>query len=841
MSIETQAPAVPLVNLTIDDRPVSVPKGTLLIEAARGMGIDIPYLCYHHKLTPFGGCRLCLVEVEKSPKMLAACNTIVGEGMVIRTSTDRVKAQRAGTIEFILLNHPLDCPVCDKGGECELQDRVFECGSAESRMTEPKVHIEDYDLGPLVVRNQDRCIICKRCIKVMEEIVGDNVLEFGQRGVTTEIYTFEHEPFKPGFSGNTIQVCPVGALMSKPFRFRARPWELIKTPSICSLCSMGCNVREDTRENRLLRVVGLENTRVNDGWLCDRGQFGYDYVNSPERLTAPLVRRDGELEPASWEEAYQFLATRLREVKTRYGGKAMGFIGSERASNEDNFVFQEFARRVVGSPNIDHRMGPGRTDYRKYRPVPGAIEALPGSDVVLLVGSDLTAEVPVLDLILKRSLLPRKMKLIVLNSRRVDLNNFASQWLRCAPGGETAGVNALVAALLDAGGSSGAATLANPSEPDGPRGGSGGSSLGSLCAAAGLEVDAVRTAAREFSGARLGSIIYSRMLADGPEGDTFQAALSNVAVLSGQAGRPGHVFLETVEECNTWGARDMGVLPASGPGGKKVEAGLGTPEMLRGLADGKLRGLYVMGSNPIVDYPDAALAARALGEAELVIVQDIFLTETAKLADIVLPTVTVVEENSTLTNVEGRVQRTVRAMDAMGASKPDWEILAGIAREMDASLGYDSLGDIEREIRAALARGNGSAEPGAATVPVASGHATGTVAAPGGYPLRLLTGAVMFDRDTLASRSTVLPGLAGAPYVEVSAGTAGNLGLSVGDKVAVEAAGAGSTMLELRVGDATPNGAAFIPAGFNESGLTALLNDEGRPVWVAIRRAERAR
>src|SRR5438874_5244515 len=350
MPVEAEAPAIPSVALTIDDREVRVPKGTLLIEAARGMGINIPYLCYHHKLSPFGGCRLCLVEVEKArTPLVAACNTIVADGMVVRTNTDKVQSQRAGSIEFILLNHPLDCPVCDKGGECELQDRVFECGSAESRMTEPKVHIEDYDLGPLIVRNQDRCIICKRCIKVMEEVAGDPVLEFGQRGVTTEVYTFEHAAFPAGFSGNTIRVCPVGALMSKPFRFKARPWELIKTPSVCSLCSVGCNLREDVRENRMLRVVGLDNPAVNDGWLCDRGQFGYDYINSPDRLRTPLIRNAaGELESASWADALKLVAERLAQIKQQHGGASIGGIGSEVTSNEDSFAFQKFMREVVG-------------------------------------------------------------------------------------------------------------------------------------------------------------------------------------------------------------------------------------------------------------------------------------------------------------------------------------------------------------------------------------------------------------------------------------------------------------------------------------------------------------
>ena len=300
--------------------------------------------------------------------MLAACNTMVMDGMVVRTNTEKIKGHRKGTLEFILLNHPLDCPVCDKGGECELQDRTFQHGPTISRLTEPKVHIEDYDLGPLIVRNQDRCIICKRCIKVMEEVVGDPVLEFGQRGVSTEVYTFEHEHFPAGFSGNTIKVCPVGALMSKPFRFKARPWELVKTPSVCSLWSMGCSLREDMRENKIMRVVGLDQPQVNDGWLCDRGQFGYDYVNSAARLRAPLIRKNGQLEPASWDEALGLIAERLNGIKASAGAAAIGGIGSEVTTNEDSFVFQAFLRQAVGTPNIDHRMGTERQGYAALRP-----------------------------------------------------------------------------------------------------------------------------------------------------------------------------------------------------------------------------------------------------------------------------------------------------------------------------------------------------------------------------------------------------------------------------------------------------------------------------------------
>jgi NADH-quinone oxidoreductase subunit G len=821
-----------MVTLTIDGREIHVPKGTLLIEAARGAGINIPYLCYHHQLTPFGGCRLCLVEVEKSAKMLASCITQAADGMVVRTDTERVREQRAGTLEFILLNHPLDCPVCDKGGECELQDRVYECGHASSRMTEPKVHIEDYDLGPLIVRNQDRCIICRRCIKVMEEVVGDPVIEFGQRGVTTEVYTFEHSAFKPGFSGNTIDVCPVGALLSKPFRFRARPWELIKTPSVCSLCSFGCNLREDVRENRLLRVVGLENPRVNDRWLCDRGQFGYDYINSTERLRAPLLRRGDRLEEVSWEEALAFAAGRLREIKGDHGPGAVGFLGSERASNEDNFVFQQFARQVIGSPNIDHRMGEGRGDYAATRPRPGAVEALARADLVLLVGADVTAEVPLLDLILKRGLLKKRMKLVTIHPRRIALNQFGHQWLRCAPGMELAAVNALVMALLEDGRADETILVERHVEVDAVRRGFGAESLAGLCAAAGLDLGAVREAAAAFAGAPLASIIYGRQHADAVDGGSFVASLRNLAILAGQSERPGHVFLEAVEQCNTWGARDMGVLPDTGPGYAELTPGLSTPQMLRALAEGRMRALYVMGANPVVDYPDAQRVSSALDAAELLIVHDLFLTETAAMADVVLPTVTVAEENSTLTSVEGRVQRTVRALDPFGAAHPDWQILSDLAATMGSPLGYTTPDSVVREIRATIVVAGASGPPELleADTPAIS-------APPEDYPLRVITHAVMFNRDTLQRHSTVLPGLAGEPYAELHPATAARLKLEAGTLVEIEARGAGSLQLPLLVSDATPEEAVFVPAGFNEAPVNRLLNDGGAPVWARLRPA----
>jgi len=793
MATTLEAPSVPMVTLTIDGREVQVPKGTNVIEAARKLGIDIPYLCYHHQLTSFGGCRLCLVEVEKVPKMLAACNTLATDGMVVRTSTDRVKAQRAGTLEFILLNHPLDCPVCDKGGECELQDQTFEHSNALSRMTERKIHIEDYDLGPLIVRNQDRCIICKRCIKVMEEVVGEPVLEFGQRGVSTEVYTFEHEHFEPGFSGNTIRVCPVGALMSKPFRFKARPWELIKTPSVCGMCSVGCNLRADVRENKLLRVVGLENPHVNDGWLCDRGQFGYDYANSGDRLTTPLVRRgDGGLEETSWEEALAAIVAGLKGVS----GAQFAALGSDRATNEDLLALRRFTQQVMGSPNLDFRPGGGRADYAPARPSPGAIEALPAADVVLVLGADLTAEAPVLDLVLKRSLLFGKSRVIVAHPRATKLDKFAAQVLRYTPGREVALVNAIVRALADEGlAAEGAAA--------------GGPSLAELAALAGVGEDALRAAARAFAGAKLGSILYGSAPAEARGGAAFVAAVGNLAVASGQAAKPGHQCLEVVTGANTWGARDLGILPG--------ERGLATGEILQAVADGKVKVLWVMQADPAAEYHRRPLAKAALEAAGFLVVSDLFLTETARHANVVLPSVSAFERNGTLTNVERRVQRVVRAMDPRGAAKEDWKVLEMVAEDLGKPLG---------ETGAALSRAARETVDAAPTAAPAFApvETPGAPEADANFPMRLFTGSLMFDRGALQGRSSVIPGLSGEAFVELNAADAARLGVGEGEVVGVNTPH-GRLDLPARVTEGVPSGSVFVPAGFPEAPISTLWAD----------------
>lgn len=347
-----------LVSITVDGKTVEVPKGMLLVEAAKLAKVNIPVFCHHPKLEPAGVCRMCLVEVEGQRKPVTACTMPVSDGMIVRTETETVDTLRKGVIEFLLLNHPLDCPVCDKGGECPLQDQTYTYGPATSRSLDPKQRMNKaVDLGNFIVLDQERCIMCRRCTRFDDEITHENNLIIGERAHEVVVTTADGERYNSYFSGNTIELCPVGALTSELYRFQARPWDVAKVPSVCNGCSVGCNTRLDFRFDNLLRVVSRDNPEVDGGWLCDRGRFNYKYVDADNRLQRPVVRRDGQLVPVSWREALGDLAKRLAEIKAAKGGQAVGIIGGGRLTNEEAHLLQKLARLGLGTNNVDHRVG----------------------------------------------------------------------------------------------------------------------------------------------------------------------------------------------------------------------------------------------------------------------------------------------------------------------------------------------------------------------------------------------------------------------------------------------------------------------------------------------------
>ncbi|MFQ6058351.1 MAG: NADH-quinone oxidoreductase subunit NuoG, partial [Anaerolineae bacterium] len=445
-----------MVTLTIDNRQVTVPEGTLVVEAARQAGIEIPVFCHHPRLEPVGMCRMCLVEIGAPvrdrqtgelqldeegkpvirwfPKLQTGCTTPVSEGMVVRTRTQRVADVRRGILEFLLTSHPLDCPVCDKGGECPLQDLTFIYGPGTSRFeVEDKYHFEKpIPLGPLIVLDRERCILCARCIRFCDEIPDDHVLGFLNRGRGMEVVTFSNPPFGSKFSGNTIDICPVGALTSADFRFKARVWELTNVESICPHCSVGCNLILGVRTHHIKRVIPRENAAVNDIWLCDKGRFGHHFVGSQERLQRPLIRKDGELTPASWDEALDLVAERLGQIRDEAGPDALGGLAGDRCANEDLYLFQKLFRAVIGTNNVDRWPPEAEPDDLVATLGTGRgtnLGAMGPGSAILLLGADLEEEQPVLMLRVKGAA-ERGAQLIVANGRPTRLDRYASHRLR---------------------------------------------------------------------------------------------------------------------------------------------------------------------------------------------------------------------------------------------------------------------------------------------------------------------------------------------------------------------------------------------------------------------------
>ncbi|HEV7127519.1 MAG TPA: molybdopterin-dependent oxidoreductase, partial [Ktedonobacterales bacterium] len=425
-----------LVNLTIDGRPVSVPKGSVVWAAAQQLGIEIPIYCYHPKMDPLGACRMCFVAVEKMPKLQTACTTTVTEGMVVHTDTDAVRKARAGTLEFLLINHPLDCPICDKGGECNLQDFTLRYGPGNSRFDVAKRHFsKPLPVSEAILLDRERCIACQRCVRFCQEVAMESGLIMKQRGFLTEVGPDPDAPFDSIFSGNVVEMCPVGALTAKSFRFMGRPWELKRTPSVCGNCAVGCNVLVDVRVDKVQRQYSRTNDDIDDGWLCDRGRWTLGAFNSPERLRTPLVRRGGQLQPTTWDDALTLVGQRLAEIARHAGPQAVGGIGSTHTTNEEAYLFQKLLRTGIGTNNVDHWHGsfPDKRDGDLPWVWTGSIAGLDRASHIVLLGADPYERQPIIDLRIRKAI-RAGAQLIVVTSEPLRLDRLATSVIRYQPG-----------------------------------------------------------------------------------------------------------------------------------------------------------------------------------------------------------------------------------------------------------------------------------------------------------------------------------------------------------------------------------------------------------------------
>ena len=849
------------VKITIDDIEYEVPAGMNLVDAAKLCGVDIPVFCYHPKLGYAGNCRMCLVELGTPrrnretgemelawfPRLQTACTQTVVDGMSIRTRSEKVRDGRRIILELLLSSHPLDCPICDKGGECPLQNLTMEHGPETSRMYwEDKMHLGKHiPLGELIYLDQERCIHCARCIRFQRLVADDPVLGFDQRGRRQRIITSSTPPFDSIFSGNTTDICPVGALTTADFRFNARPWEMVQVATICSHTPEGSNMYFDTRPDReaggrttIKRVMPRQNEQVNEIWLSDKSRFVHHYMEHPDRLTRPLIRKGGKLVEATWEEALEEIARQLQAAEAEVAGIAGG-----RLSNEDFFAFQKLIRGQ-GSNNL--AAYPARVAGAEFVAQVGVgvgtnfLDVGEG-DAILVVASDLHEEAPIWWLRVKAAA-ERGATLIVLNGRETRLDKFATHRIRYAYGEEVATLNAMLGSLDDE-------HIQPEREVEGLE--------ETLRHARGFEASPeLAAAAKAFAGAENAILIVGGEGIGAETSHNLAQAASNLLIATGHVGRPNNGLIIVWGAANSQGAFDMGIHHRYGPGYQPVEQpGLDYAGIIAALKSNDLKALYIAGADPVFDDWLMEEALRATNA--YIIVQDMFLTQTADLADVVLPTQSIAEKEGTYTSGERRVQRFYQAIEPIGESKADREIFLTLAQKLGhgeartvaglifnqdiagavpqyAGITYQALARVEKQFPDVGGEDlyyGGTSYPnrhglGVQWPVAAEDESAGLVVRPAEAGSRLTATdpalvvvpvTVLYDAEPVMQKTQLLRQRIPAPYAALNPADAARLGIEAGDMLEITSDGHAIRVMAV-LDETAPRGAAIVPRRLQAQG-----------------------
>jgi NADH-quinone oxidoreductase subunit G len=784
------------VTVTIDGKEVTVPQGMLIIRAAEELGIEIPRFCDHPMLDPVAACRQCYVKVEGQRKLMTSCSTPVADGMVVSTqfTDEEVQKAQASVLEFLLINHPLDCPVCDRGGECPLQDQALAYGPGESRYREAKrTYRKPLPLSPLVALDRERCVLCARCTRFCDQISGDRFIELFDRGAAEQVSIAPGEDFRSPFSGNTIQICPVGALTARTYRFAARPFDLKFGDSICPHCACGCNLRVDLRRGEVVRHLARDNEDVNDAWLCDKGRFAFSFPDRPPRLTTPLLRDPG-LEPASFSETLRAIADWCRDAR-------VAILGGGRLSDEDAYALSKLARTVFKTNDVDHRSSgsdPGAVpaEAAMAAGMPVTYRDVERAKAILLVGLDAENELPILHLRIRKAA-RRGARVFVIHSRRTRLKDVAEH-LIVRPG-EEARLLQHIEGKLRVRTEGGSDTL---------EGGPHVEVMQSLLDAGGESV----------------VLVGPRML--GAEG--------GVAAAASLADRAGSKVAVLCRRANDRGALRAGIHPALLPGGRRIDVaeerrvledawgtaipaapGRDTAAILEAAARREIDVLFLVGTDPLTDFPDAALAERALANVRYKVVVDISADAMAIYADAMLPAAPYLEKDGHYTDWEGRTQRLRPVRAPLGLARSEWEILQELSEIAGADMGFRSLDDLHDEMGSVLA----SPAPGVSGLSAVSesGQSTRPPLADG--ELTMFTYPLLVDEGKLSAGADKLKeALEEQPFVEIHTEDAKRLGIAEGQSVRLRTT-AGEATLPARVTSGIASGCVFVP--WNQPGFAA--------------------
>lgn len=747
MTAQTTQPTT--VTLTIDGKSITVPKGTTVFKACQKLGIDIPIFCYQDRMPPFGACRVCLVEVEKMPKLQTSCTLECAEGMVVKTNSQAAENGREGILEFLLINHPLDCPICDRGGECALQEQTLTFGPAESRFYEDKRHFpKALSLSPVLKLDRERCIVCARCTRFGDILAGDHALEFIDRGFKTEVGTPDGKDADSKFIGNTIMICPVGALTSDVYRFRARPWDNQPTDSTCTLCPVGCSMIIDSRDGDIMRTRSRENHDVNDIWLCDKGWFGYEYTSSLKRLSTPLIRREGALEIATWPEALNLISKKFAEAKPK--GKLAGW-GGNPLTVEENYLFQQLFRQCGGVDHVDHRIGMPIFSPEQEGLTAGMVQSIGEAeelDYAVLFGLDLTEEFPVIWLRLRQAI-NKGAKVIFAGHFAPEIAPYMHQIHLHAPGKELEIIHQVQAQLSHLEGK--------------------------------------------------GAIFVGSQYLASPQRASILSQLQTIPLpLNIMEGRN-----------NSMGARFAGMHP--GP------KGLNALQVLETASTDGWDFLYVAGANPAKKFPKSQWA-KARSKIGFLVVQDLFLTDTAKDADVILPTLSYVEKGGSFLNIEGRFQTLLPGKEVPENMHSDGSIFSNIAKLLNQVLTIDPKFSQQLNGRISFQRPTLNVKP----------------SQPINTPLSATFAHALFDNGVRVSNDPHVSQLVKPPRLRLSISDGVKHALRTGDSIKVAING-NSIIGKVKLDDKVAAGTIVIPLGFNEIPANELginlLN--GVPVEIA--------
>jgi len=860
------------ITITLDGREVSGYPGMTILELASESGIKIPTLCHDNSLPSTGACRVCLVENEQSGALLASCVTPIASGMIINTHSQRVMERRKTIVKLMLASHPDSCLVCDKGNRCQLRQIASDLGIGLTELQRIPQMAAIEDVNPFLERDLSKCILCAKCIRACQELVVEGAIDYFRRGFAAIPATLSNGPLENSectFCGTCVALCPTGALSEKEKTYRGTTQTSVQTT--CPFCGCGCSICLEVKDNRVVRVTPGRESPVNKGTLCVRGSYGCDFVHSPNRLLTPLVKVNGKFEESSWENALQLVAAELRRIKDEHGSGSLAVFGSSKCTNEENYLLQRFARTVLGTNNIDNGgrlynaaslVGLGSS--LSFSGSTNYLSDLEQTELMLVIGADPDFSAPAVSYAIRRAVKQRGVKLLLIDPRQTKLTLFAHLWLRPRIGTDVALINGLAKVIIDEGLLDEGFVARRTENFGGFEESLKKYTLKYVEEITGVSGQEIRTVAQLYARASRAAIVYGTGITQHITGADGVKALANLALLTGNIGRKGGGIYALQRENNGQGACDMGTLPNFLPGYHSVvdaqtrqkfeqrwgvtlpaEAGLSALEIMEQARKGKIKGMYIVGENPVMSFPGLRVIAEILASLDFLVVQDMFLTETAKLAKVVLPAASFAEKDGTFTNFEGRVNRVHKAIEPVGESLPDWEIIMRLADEMNCPLPFSSLQDVMDEIEKLvpsyeayadserhdeLAYGEKGRTYGSQLLKGFARFSPVEYTQQGwsnkpDYPFTLLTGTILYHFGTgnRSSRASRLKKFSPQSFVEVGDSDARKLAIADGEKVKIISP-VGELTATVKITDTLPEGTLFMPLSFSETPVHALFD-----------------